>query len=61
VQGRASTDKAKNLSKNLSRCRSRDTENGLDHEDVLWRAAPLAGKPVGLESGSQREVRWVAF
>jgi hypothetical protein len=24
--------------------RSRDTENGLDHEDVLWRAAPLAGK-----------------
>jgi hypothetical protein len=61
VQGRASANKAEKPQQNLSRCRSRDTENGLDHEDVVWRAAPLAGKPVGLESGSQREVRWVAF
>jgi hypothetical protein len=38
VQGRASANKAKKCSKNLSRCRSRDIENGFDREDVLWRA-----------------------
>jgi hypothetical protein len=38
VQGRASANKAKKCSKNLSSCRSRDIENGFDREDVLWRA-----------------------
>jgi len=51
MEGRASAYKAEKCSKNLSRCRSRDIENGLDHEDVLWRT--LAGKPVGLERGSR--------
>src|SRR5262245_54390928 len=38
VQGRASANKAKRCSETLSRCRSRDSENGFDREDVLWRA-----------------------
>jgi hypothetical protein len=38
VQGRASANKAKKCSKNLSKYRSRDIGNGFDHEDVLWRA-----------------------